>query len=57
MAWECLSVLLICKNGIINAELTFCISSLLAKSHFCPFVLLALLCIMSYTANEKKEKE
>lgn len=46
------------KNYIINAEITFCFSSLLANSHFCPSVLLLLLRICkSYPTKENKERK
>lgn len=45
------------KNYIINAEITFCFSFLLANSHVCSSVLLLLLCIVSLTPQKKTKRE
>lgn len=45
------------ENDIINTEVTFCFSSLLANSHFSPFVLLALLCIISLTPQRRTKRK
>lgn len=58
MAWECLSSgASHLENDISSAEVTFCFSSLLAKSHSCPFVLLALICIISLTPQMRKKRK